>query len=237
VTAAMHRILVVEDDPAIRSVLRTLLLAEKHRVSEAETAERAIVEARAGKPDLIIVDLGLPDADGHSVIRQVRQFSPVPIIVLSARTLDAEKIAALDEGADDYVTKPFGAAEFLARVRAALRRAVRGDEPGATFKVGRLSVDLARRETTGDDGPVHLTPLEYRLLESLARRIGLVVTHATLIQQVWGPNSVDDTRSLRAYVKALRQKIEPDPARPRYLVTEIGIGYRLKRDEPTGATD
>jgi two-component system KDP operon response regulator KdpE len=230
-TEAMHRVLVVEDDPAIRAVLRALLASEKLRLIEAETAERAIVEARAGKPDLIIVDLGLPRADGHAVIRQVRQFSPVPIIVLSARTLDAEKVAALNEGADDYVTKPFSAPELLARVRAVLRRAAMGEAPTATVQVGKLAIDLARRESVGAEGPVHLTPLEYRLLECLGARSGLVVTHATIMRQVWGPHTVDNNQSLRACVKALRQKIEPDPTHPRYLVTEIGIGYRLRRDE------
>jgi two-component system KDP operon response regulator KdpE len=227
----MHRILVVEDDPGIRAVLRALLVSEKLRLIEAETAERAIIEARAGKPDLIIVDLGLPRADGHAVIRQVREFSAVPIIVLSARTLDAEKIAALDEGADDYVTKPFSAPELLARVRAVLRRAARGEAPTPTMQVGRLVIDLARRESVGADGPVNLTPLEYRLLECLGARSGLVVTHAAIMRQVWGPHAVDNNQSLRACVKALRQKIEPDPTHPRYLVTEIGIGYRLRRDE------
>ena len=230
-TAAMHRILIVEDDAAIRSLLRTLLEAEHHRVTEAENAERARVELRAGRPDLVLVDLGLPDRDGHFVIREVRKVSAVPILVLSARTLDAEKIQALDEGADDYVTKPFSSPELLARVRAALRRALRSVEASESMKVGKLEVNLVTREAEGPDGRVHLTPLEFRLLESLARRAGMIVTHAVLIREVWGENASGDSRNLRVYITSLRQKIEPDPAHPRYLVTEIGIGYRLLREE------
>ena len=157
--------------------------------------------------------------------------SAVPILVLSARTLDAEKIQALDEGADDYVTKPFSSPELLARVRAALRRALRSVEASESMKVGKLEVNLVTREAEGPDGRVHLTPLEFRLLESLARRAGMIVTHAVLIREVWGENASGDSRNLRVYITSLRQKIEPDPAHPRYLVTELGIGYRLPREE------
>ncbi len=230
-TAAMHRILIVEDDPGIRALLRTLLEAEQHRVTEAESAERALVEIRAGRPDLVIVDLGLPDRDGHHVIREVRKLSAVPILVLSARTLDAEKIQALDEGADDYVTKPFSSPELLARVRAAMRRALRSVESSESLKLGALDINLVTREAEGPQGKVHFTPLEFRLLECLARRNGLIVTHAVLIREVWGATGSGDSRNLRVYVTSLRQKIEPDPAHPRYLLTEIGLGYRLVREE------
>lgn len=230
-TEAMHRILVVEDDPAIRNVLKALLESERFRLAEAETAARAEIEARAGKPDLLLVDLGLPDSDGLTVIRRVRQWSPVPIIVLSARTAEDQKIAALDAGADDYVTKPFSAPELLARVRAALRRGVRGSEVGHVLSFGDVQVDVARRTARGSNGEIHLTPLEYRVLECLGRQAGLIVTQDQLLQEVWGPNHLGDSRGLRVCVKNLRSKIEVDPHRPKYLVTDPGVGYRLRPDE------
>jgi two-component system KDP operon response regulator KdpE len=226
-TETMFRILVVEDDVGLRQVLRALLEAEGYRVVEAETAARALVEARSHKPDAVLADLGLPDRDGQVVIRRIREFSPVPIIVLSARTMEADKILALDGGADDYVTKPFSSTELLARVRAALRRSARSSEQPETLRVGRLTVNLGTREATGPDGSVHFTPIEYRLLACLAHGHGLVVTQEQIIREVWGPDRVTDTRGLRSYVKMLREKIEPDPARPRVLVTEPGVGYRL----------
>ena len=226
-TETMFRILVVEDDAGLRQVLRALLEAEGYRVVEAETAARALVEARSHKPDAVLADLGLPDRDGQVVIRRIREFSPVPIIVLSARTMEADKILALDGGADDYVTKPFSSTELLARVRAALRRSARSSEQPETLRVGKLTVNLGTREAVGPDGTVHFTPLEYRLLACLAHGHGLVVTQDQIIREVWGPDRVTDTRGLRSYVKMLREKIEPDPARPRVLVTEPGVGYRL----------
>ena len=226
-TETMFRILVVEDDVGLRQVLRALLEAEGYRVVEAETAARALVEARSHKPDAVLADLGLPDRDGQVVIRRIREFSPVPIIVLSARTMEADKILALDGGADDYVTKPFSSTELLARVRAALRRSARSSEQPETLRVGKLTVNLGTREAVGPDGTVHFTPLEYRLLACLAHGHGLVVTQDQIIREVWGPDRVTDTRGLRTYVKMLREKIEPDPARPRVLVTEPGVGYRL----------
>jgi two-component system, OmpR family, KDP operon response regulator KdpE len=230
-THAMHRVLVVEDDEGIRNVIRALLEAESYRVVEAATAERAGIEARAHKPDLMLVDLGLPDGDGIDVIRGVRKWSPVPIIVLSARTMESQKIAALDAGADDYVTKPFSAAELLARARAALRRGVKSAEgQGGALHVGAIEIDLPRREARGPDGPLHLTPLEYRVLESLARNSGMIVRQDQLISEVWGPGNVTDTRSLRVCIKNLRSKLEPDPRRPRYLLTEAGLGYRFRPD-------
>lgn len=226
-TETMFRILVVEDDAGLRDVLRTLLEAEGYRVIEAETAARALIEARSHKPDAVLADLGLPDRDGQIVIRRIREFSPVPIIVLSARAMEADKVLALDGGADDYVTKPFSSTELLARVRAALRRSARSAEQQETLRLGRLSVNFGTREAVGPDGNVHFTPVEYRLLACLARGHGLIVTQDQIIREVWGPDRVTDTRGLRSYVKMLREKIEPDPALPRVLVTEPGVGYRL----------
>jgi len=234
-TQAMHQILVVEDDGAIRDVLRVLLTAENYRVVEADTARRAEVEARSHKPDLLLVDLGLPDADGLEVVRHVRAWSPVPIVVLSARTQEAQKIAALDAGADDYVTKPFSAAELLARVRAALRRNVRGTQQVATLRVGHADIDLTRRHAVGPAGELHLTPLEYRVLECLVRHAGMIVRPRELLREAWGPDKAGDTRTLRVCVQHLRAKLEPDPQRPKFLVTETGLGYRLKLGSPTDA--
>ena len=230
-TQAVHLIVVVEDEPGIRDVLRVLLVAARYRVVDAENAARGEVEAKAHKPDLLLVDLGLPDRDGVDLIRRVRAFSPVPIIVLSARTKEDEKIAALDAGADDYVTKPFAAAELLARVRAALRRGATGEGRSAHVALGHLTVDLAKREVLGAND-VHLTPLEFRVLEALARHPGSIVKQDALIREVWGPGQIGDTRSLRVCIRNLRTKLEPDPARPRYLVTEAGLGYRLRPDDP-----
>ena len=230
-TQATHLILIIEDEPAIRNVLRVLLGKEGYKLVEADTAERAEIEARSHKPDLLLVDLGLPDADGLTVIRRVRAWSPVPIIVLSARTMEDQKIAALDAGADDYIMKPFSAPELLARVRAGLRRNARGTEQTPVLKLGAVQIDLARRQARGPQGDIHLTPLEYKVLECLARQTGMVVRQRQLLREVWGPDRVDDARSLRVNIKYLRDKLEPDPRRPRYLLTETGLGYRLCTDE------
>ncbi len=230
-TQAMHQVLVVEDEPAIRGVLRALLEAENYRCIEADSAMRAEIEARSHKPDVLLIDLGLPDGDGLTVIRRLRAWSPVPIVVLSARTMEEQKVAALDAGADDYVTKPFSAPELLARLRAALRRHVSGATPTSLLKFGAVQVDLARRQARAADGELHLTPLEYRLLGTLARQVGSIVTQRQLIREVWGPERLDDSRSLRVCIKNLRGKLEPDPRRPRYLITETGLGYRLRADE------
>ncbi|RPJ43623.1 MAG: response regulator, partial [Candidatus Latescibacterota bacterium] len=182
------------------------------------------------KPDLLLVDLGLPDGDGVKVIRRIRDWSPVPIIVLSARTMEEQKVAALDAGADDYLTKPFGVNELLARIRVALRHAAEtaaGDAP-ARIEIGPLRIDLESREVTADGKPVHLTPIEYRLLVHLARNAGKVLTHRQILKEVWGPPYVEETHYLRVFMAQLRRKIEIDPARPRFLVTEQGVGYRLK---------
>jgi len=227
-TQTMHLILVIEDEPGIRAVLRVLLEAENYRVIEAGSAERGEIEARTHKPDLLLVDLGLPDDDGLALIRRVRAWSPVPVVVLSARTMESQKVAALDAGADDYVTKPFSAAELLARVRAGLRRASRGADALPLLSLGETHIDLARRVASGSGGTVHLTPLEYRVLDCLARQSGMIVTARQLLREVWGPDRVGDSGALRVCIKGLRDKLEPDPRRPRFLVTEAGIGYRLR---------
>ena len=229
-TETMFRILAIEDDADLRDVLRALLVSEGYRVIEADTATRALIEVRSHKPDAVLVDLGLPDRDGQVVIRKIREFSPVPIIVLSARTMDAEKVLAFDGGADDYVTKPFSSVELLARVRAALRRGAQPAQQPATLTIGELTVNLGTREAVRPGGCLHLTPIEYRLLTCLARGHGLIVTQDQIIREVWGPDRATDTRSLRSYVKMLRETIEPDSARPRFLVTEPGVGYRLILD-------
>jgi two-component system KDP operon response regulator KdpE len=228
----MYQILVIEDEPEIRHVLRVLLESERFRYIEASTAARADIEARAHKPDLLLVDLGLPDGDGLNIIRRVRTWSPVPIIVLSARTMEEQKIAALDAGADDFVTKPFSAPELMARVRAALRRNVRGSDSTGLLLLGPSSVDLTRRTARGPSGDIHLTPLEFRLLECLARQSGRIVMQDQLVREVWGPAHLGDTRGLRVCIRNLRGKLEPEPPRPRYLLTEAGLGYRLRLDEP-----
>jgi two-component system KDP operon response regulator KdpE len=230
-TLAMHQVLVVEDDKGIRDVLRVLLEADKYRVVEAPTAERAQIEARSHKPDLMLVDLGLPDGSGLDIIRRVREWSALPVIVLSARTMEEQKIAALDAGADDYITKPFSAPELLARVRAALRRNVRNADQTRSLHLGDVVIDLALRQTRGTEAEIHLTPLEYRVIECLARHAGLIVRQDQLIRDVWGPDRLGDTRSLRVCIKNLRNKLEADPRRPKHLITEVGLGYRLRADE------
>ena len=230
-TEAMFRVLIVEDDAGICAMLKVLLESQHYQVVEAETAARGTIEARNHRPDLVIVDLGLPDRDGLSVIRDIRGFSPMPILVLSARTMETDKIAALDAGADDYVAKPFSTPELLARVRAALRRNARGGGRLPLLRLGEVTVDLTKRTAQGPEASLHLTPLEYRVMDSLARNAGMIVTQAQLIREAWGPDRLGDSRSLRSYIKMLRQKLEPDPRQPRYLITEAGIGYRLQLDE------
>jgi two-component system KDP operon response regulator KdpE len=231
-TLASRAVLLVEDEPQIRRVLRTLLELEHFRVVEAENAERGLIEARTHKPDLLIVDLGLPDRNGMEVIREVRRWSRVPIIVLSARTDEANIVAALDAGADDYITKPFGARELSARLQVALRHATSAGAAGAALVIGPWRVDLKARTVRDQGGnELHLTPTEYRLLEVLAEHIGLVVTHRALLQQVWGPGSTQQKHYLRVFMKQVRSKLEPDPARPQWLLTETGVGYRLIQRE------
>jgi two-component system KDP operon response regulator KdpE len=220
-------ILIVEDEPEIRRFLRTALGTEDYRVVESSTGRRGSIDAGTHKPDLAIVDLGLPDVDGIEVIRRIREWSPMPIIVLSARVQERAKIEALDCGADDYITKPFGIGELLARVRAALRHAVRSVSGATVLRFGNAVVDLERREARRDGLDVRLTPIEFRLLATLARHLDMVVTHRQLLTEVWGPTHAGDTHYLRIYMKQLRDKFESDPVRPRYLLTETGVGYRL----------
>jgi two-component system KDP operon response regulator KdpE len=227
----MFLVLVVEDDGGIRDLLRTLFESQNYRVVEAPTGARGILEARNHRPDVVLVDLGLPDQDGFAVIRAVREFAPTPILVISARNREEDKVAALDAGADDYVEKPFSAPELLARTRAALRRNSRGTSRQPTLHIGEVCVDLVTRSARGPEGDVHLTPIEFRLLDCLARNAGMIVTQAQLIREVWGPGRQGDGRGLRTYMHMLRQKLEPTPGQPRHLITETGVGYRLKIDE------
>jgi two-component system KDP operon response regulator KdpE len=232
VTELHATIHVIEDEPEIRRFLRTSLGAEGYRVVESENGARGVIDAGTHKPDLAIVDLGLPDIDGIEVIRRIRSWSPMPIIVLSARAREQAKVEALDAGADDYVTKPFGVGELLARVRVALRHGARSESGGATvIRFGKVEVDMARRHVTLDGGEVHLTPIEFRLLTCLGRHLGMVVTHRQLLREVWGPAYVEHTHYLRIYMKQLREKLEDDPVRPRHLLTESGVGYRLVTEE------
>jgi two-component system KDP operon response regulator KdpE len=232
VTELRATILVIEDEPEIRRFLRSALGADNYRVVEAENGARGIVDAGTHKPDLAIVDLGLPDMDGIEVIRRIRSWSPMPIIVLSARAREQAKVEALDAGADDYVTKPFGVGELLARVRVALRHAARSVVDGAVVvRFGKVEADLERRQVVRAGHEVHLTPIEFRLLACLAQHFGMVVTHRQLMRDVWGPAYVEHTHYLRIYMKQLREKLEDDPVCPRYLLTESGVGYRLIGDD------
>ena len=223
-------ILVVEDEPEIRKFLRSSLGAEGYRVVESPNGRRGELDAGMHKPDLAIVDLGLPDFDGLQVIRRIREWSPMPIIVLSARIQERSKIDALDSGADDYITKPFGVGELLARVRVALRHATQ-PAAGKELSLGTTRIHFERRRAQRDGAEVHLTAIEFKLLACLAKHLGMVVTHKQLLQEVWGPTHVEHTHYLRVYMKQLREKLEPDPVRPRYLLTETGVGYRLVADE------
>lgn len=225
-------VLVIEDEPQMRRFLRALLESHGYRHLEAATAQEGIALVTAHSPDLLLLDLGLPDADGLDVTARVREWSAVPIVVLSARGQEQDKIRALDAGADDYVTKPFGAGELLARMRVALRHAARPaqDAPSPVLALGELRVDLARREVRRGGEEIHLTPIEYKLLAVLVKNAGKVVTHRQLLKEVWGPNQVGQTHYLRVYMAQLRHKLERDPARPRYFTTEPGVGYRLKDD-------
>jgi two-component system, OmpR family, KDP operon response regulator KdpE len=220
-------VLLIDDEPPIRRLLRTALAAHDYRLIEAATGEDGLQQAATRQPDLIIVDLGLPDVDGLTVIRRLREWTATPIIVLSARGQERDKVAALDAGADDYVSKPFAVGELLARLRVALRRAAAGDSGEPTFTVGGLRVDQIKRQVQVDGRDVHLTPIEYRLLTTLVRHAGRVVSQRHLLKEVWGPAHTDQAHYLRVYMGALRRKLERDPARPRYLLTEPGVGYRL----------
>jgi two-component system KDP operon response regulator KdpE len=222
-------IIVVEDEAQIRRFLRTTLSSEGYQVIEAETGKQGLSEAAMRKPDLIILDLGLPDMDGVEVVKGIRTWSSVPVIILSARSQESDKISALDAGADDYLVKPFGAGELLARIRVALRHVsstANGNEEGI-FSVHELKVDMIHRKVTVSGAEAHLTPIEYRLLTLLVKHAGKVLTHQFLLKEVWGPSYVERAHYLRIYMGNLRHKLEKDPARPRFLLTEVGVGYRL----------
>jgi two-component system KDP operon response regulator KdpE len=222
-------IIVIEDETQIRRFLRTSLASEGYQVFEAETGKLGLTEAATRKPDLIILDLGLPDTDGVEVVKGIRAWSSVPIVILSARSQESDKISALDAGADDYLVKPFGVGELLARIRVALRHVsstTNGDEEGV-FELDELKVDMLHRKVIVRGTEVHLTPIEYRLLTVLVKHAGKVLTHQLLLKEVWGPNYVERAHYLRIYMGTLRHKLEKDPARPRFLLTEVGVGYRL----------
>src|SRR5437667_6148644 len=228
---ARPTILIIEDEPEIRLFLRTSLSVEGYRIAESTTGRRGVIDAGTHKPDLAIIDLGLPDVDGIDVIRRIREWSSMPIVVLSARTQERSKIDALDAGADDYVTKPFAVGELLARLRAALRHMVRAGAGKPVLRLSGAIVDFERRIASRDGTEIRLTPIEFRLLAALAKHLGMVVTHRQLLAEVWGPTHQGETHYLRIYMKQLRDKLEEDPVRPRYLVTETGVGYRLLADE------
>jgi two-component system KDP operon response regulator KdpE len=222
-------VVLIEDEPQIRRFLRATLTGQGYRLFEATTGADGIVEVGSRQPDVVIVDLGLPDMDGLEVIRRLREWTDVPILVLSARGQERDKVTALDAGADDYVAKPFGASELLARIRVALRHTAGASHEAdeAAFKVGELQVDLLRRRVFVGDREVRLTPIEYKLLTVLVRNAGKVVTHQQLLREVWGPAHTDQAHYVRVYMAHLRHKLEAEPARPRYLLTEPGVGYRL----------
>ena len=220
------RILVVDDEEQILKLLRVALTSHGYQVAEAVTGEQGLAKAAVYRPDVIILDLGLPDMDGLEVVQKLRDWSRVPVIVLSAREQENDKIVALDAGADDYLTKPFGMGELLARIRAAIRHAAgAGDEPVLTFN--DLTVDMACRRVTVAGEEIKLTPTEYDLIKHLVLHAGKVLTHRQLLRTVWGPFYENDTHYLRVYIGQLRRKIENDPARPRHIITEPGVGYRL----------
>jgi len=223
-------IIVIEDDPSIRRFLRTSLSTHGFNVFDADTGKQGIVEVGVRKPDLLILDLGLPDMDGVEVIKAIRAWSAVPIIILSARSSEQQKIDALDVGADDYLTKPFGFGELLARMRVALRHSMRPQEQNQSdvFITDNLKVDLLNRVVSVDDQEIHLTPIQYRLLTVLVKNAGKVLTHQQILKEVWGPSYEENAHYLRIYMSQLRQKLEADPTQPKFLLTESGVGYRLK---------
>lgn len=225
------RVLVVDDEPAIRRYLRTVLTAHGYTVFEATRGEEAIAQVTAQRPDVIVLDLGLPDIDGIQVTRILREWSQTPIIILSVRGNETDKIAALDAGADDYLTKPFGSGELLARLRAAVRRAARTGAQEPIFQLDGLKMDLAKRIVTVNDQEIQLTPTEYDLLRALVNDAGKVLTHHQLLRTVWGVGYDQEMHMLRVNISNLRKKIEPDASRPRYIVTEPGVGYRLRMTE------
>ncbi|MHB8861609.1 MAG: response regulator [Pirellulaceae bacterium] len=223
-------VLIIEDEQPIRRFLRASLTGESYRIAEASTGEEGLRLAVQQPPDLVILDLGLPDLDGQEVLRRLRGWFTAPIIVLTARDQEQQKVEALDAGADDYVTKPFGMGELLARMRTALRHASRTTTDSSCVSLGELRVDFAARLVYRADHEVHLTPLEYKLFATLLKHSGKVLTHRFLLREVWGPQNSEETHYVRVFVASLRRKLEADPARPRHLLTEPGVGYRLAVD-------
>ena len=224
-------LLVVEDEAQMRRFLRASLTSNGYHVVEAETGADGLAQAAARNPELVLLDLGLPDQDGLLVTERLRQWAKMPIIVLSARGKEEDKIKALDAGADDYLTKPFGIGELLARIRVALRHSARSESGATQFAMGNVKVDLGRRQVSKGDAEVHLTPIEYKLLTTLIKYEGRVITHRQLLKEVWGPNSSEQTQYLRVYMGQLRHKLEDNPSRPQFLTTEPGVGYRLRTPE------
>ncbi len=228
ITETPGKVLVVEDEVEIRRFIRLALLAESLEVSEADGVQRGLIEAGTRRPDLVVLDLGLPDGDGIDFIRGLRTWSEIPIIVLSARTMETDKIAALDAGADDYLVKPFGTGELLARVRAQLRRHPRANaDAQSLLEFGDVRIDLVHRTVERAGAALHLTPIEYRLLTHLASHPNRVLTHPQLLRAVWGPSHSEDTHYVRIYMGHLRAKLEADPSQPQHLITELGVGYRF----------
>jgi two-component system KDP operon response regulator KdpE len=228
-SASLPRILVVDDEPAIQRFLRTALDTGEFSLHQAENGHSALAAAAALKPDIILLDLGLPDMDGVEVIKRIREWSQVPIIVLSVREREDDKVKALDAGADDYLTKPFGVGELLARIRAALRRSLQ-ETPEPVYRIDELEVDLARRRVLVSGEPLQLTPTEYDLLRLLVVHAGKVLTHSQILKQIWGIAYLEQPHVLRVNISNLRHKIEKDPSRPRYIITEPGVGYRLRAE-------
>ena len=226
-SSGSHLILVIEDDQAIRRLLRAALTNEGYRVAEADSGQAGLRLAASQPPDLVILDLGLPDLDGQEVLTRLREWYESPIIVLSARDLESQKVQALDHGADDYVTKPFGVGELLARMRTAMRHVRRIGPDSTTVTIGDLKVDFAARTVQRRGESVHLTPLEYKLLATMLKHAGKVLTHRTLLREVWGPQDSQENHYLRVFVASLRRKLEDDPTAPRYILTEQGVGYRF----------
>ncbi|MCL2656264.1 MAG: response regulator [Betaproteobacteria bacterium] len=226
-------VLIVEDDPQIRRFVRSAVETEGMTAFEADSLKRGLIDAATRRPDLLVLDLGLPDGDGIELIRELRAWSNAPVLVLSARSHEEDKVKALDAGADDYLTKPFGVPELLARMRALRRRIVQtGAQTSPELRFGDVVLDLARREVARAGRPVHLTPIEFRLLSLLATNAGRVLTQRHLLREVWGPAHAEDGHYLRVFIANLRKKLEPDPLRPIYLRTEIGVGYRLSLNDP-----
>ena len=226
-TEPLVTIVVVEDENNIRRFIKLALESQGFQVFEADSLQRGLIEAGTRRPDLVVLDLGLPDGNGVDFIRDLRTWSEIPVIVLSARSAETDKVTALDSGADDYLTKPFGTAELLARVRAQLRRRSRGAAGTPLAEFGSIRVDLVRRTVERNGVPIHLTPIEYRLLSYLIGNPDCVLTHRQLLKNVWGPSHVEDSHYVRVYMGYLRKKVEEDPTRPKHILTEVGVGYRF----------